>query len=176
MDDAEITRWMLAARAGDREAAGAFIAATATRLRRLLWHLADPEHVEDLMQETYLRAFAALPRYAARAPAQAWLFAIARRAAADHVRQARRRPRHVGGGWQEEIDTRAPAAGPAELVAVEQAIAALDPQRREALMLTRVLGLSYEEAADACGCPVGTIRSRVHRARLDLMAALGEAA
>lgn len=172
MDEAEITGWALAARHGDHDAAAAFIEATAARLRRLLARLTDPEHVDDLMQETYLRALVALPGYAARAPARQWLHAIARRTAADHVRQARRRPRRAAGEWQDEGDPRAPAAGPAGLVAVEQAIAALDPERREAFLLTRVLGLSYAEAADACGCPIGTIRSRVHRARLDLMVAL----
>jgi RNA polymerase sigma-70 factor (ECF subfamily) len=52
-------------------------------------------------------------------------------------------------------------------------VAALEPERREAFVLTQVVGLSYAEAAEVCACPVGTIRSRVARARADLVAALG---
>jgi RNA polymerase sigma-70 factor, ECF subfamily len=65
------------------------------------------------------------------------------------------------------------AADPAEAVTVRALLAALDPQRREAFVLTQLVGLSYAEAAEVCGCPVGTIRSRVARARADLVAAFG---
>lgn len=175
MDDAEITGWALAAQQGDRDAAAAFIHATTAQLRRMLRYLGDPEHVDDLVQETYLRAFAALPRYAQRSPARLWLLAIARRVAADHVRHAQRRPRSTPGvDWHREVDSRTRVPSPAGLVAVQEAIAALETERREAFVLTRVLGLSYDEAAQACGCPVGTIRSRVYRARADLVTALGE--
>jgi RNA polymerase sigma-70 factor (ECF subfamily) len=57
-------------------------------------------------------------------------------------------------------------------VAVRALIADLETERREAFVLTQVLGLSYAEAADVCSCPVGTIRSRVARARADLVAGL----
>ena len=63
----------------------------------------------------------------------------------------------------------------AEGVAVSDALARLEPDRREAFALTQVLGLSYAEAAGVLGCPVGTIRSRVARARADLVAALTRA-
>jgi RNA polymerase sigma-70 factor (ECF subfamily) len=172
MDDVAVTGWALAAQAGDRDAAAAFIRATTAPLRRLLGYLADPGHVEDLVQETYLRAFAALPRYAASAPARVWLLAIARRVAADQVRTNQRRPRHAVTGWREETDTRHATPSPAGLVDLQQAIRALERERREAFVLTRVLGLSYAEAAQTCGCPVGTIRSRVFRARADLLAGI----
>jgi RNA polymerase sigma-70 factor (ECF subfamily) len=58
-------------------------------------------------------------------------------------------------------------------VSVRALIAGLEPERREAFVLTQVVGLSYAEAADVCSCPVGTIRSRVARARADLVDALG---
>jgi RNA polymerase sigma-70 factor (ECF subfamily) len=61
-------------------------------------------------------------------------------------------------------------------ISVEALLAGLDPERRQAFVLTQVIGLSYAEAADVCDCPVGTIRSRVARARADLVARLGEAA
>jgi len=173
MDDEAVTRWACAAQEGDRAAAAAFIRATTGPLRRLLTYLADPGEVDDLVQETYLRAFAALSRYARRSPARVWLFAIARNVAADQVRRHQRSPRH-GGDWETELETRHSTPAPAGLVELHAAIAALDPDRREAFVLTRVAGLSYEEAAHACGCPVGTIRSRVFRARADLLAALAD--
>jgi RNA polymerase sigma-70 factor (ECF subfamily) len=68
-----------------------------------------------------------------------------------------------------------PAAGdrqvlpdPADAVLLTQLLTGLDPQRRAAFVLTQLLGLSYAEAAEVCGCPVGTIRSRVARARANL--------
>jgi RNA polymerase sigma-70 factor (ECF subfamily) len=174
VDDDVVTGWALAAQQGDREAAGAFIRATTGQLRRLLSYLADPGQVDDLVQETYLRAFTALPRYAHRSPARLWLLSIARRVAADQVRGERRSPRLGNADWQVELDRVRPVADMSEVTALRQAIAALDTERKEAFVLTRVMGLSYEEAAQACGCPVGTIRSRVFRARADLLAALGE--
>ena len=62
-----------------------------------------------------------------------------------------------------------------EAVLLGQLVAALDPDRREAFVLTQVLDLSYAEAAQVCGCPVGTIRSRVARAREHLVAAFDAA-
>ncbi|MGH3436299.1 MAG: sigma-70 family RNA polymerase sigma factor [Sciscionella sp.] len=174
MDDEAITGWAVAAQQGDRDAAASFIRATTAALRRLLSYLGDPHHVDDLVQETYLRAFTALPRYAGKAPARLWLFSIARRVAADQVRTAQRRPRTSGADWEHQLDQRRAAPAPSGWVEVRQAIAALEPERREAFVLTRVLGLSYAEAAEACDCPVGTIRSRVFRARTDLLAALAE--
>src|SRR5699024_3454802 len=64
--------------------------------------------------------------------------------------------------------------GPGGTVALQRLVAGLDRERREAFVLTRVIGLSYAEAAEVCGCAVGTIRSRVFRARTDLAAALAE--
>ncbi len=174
MDDAAITQWAIAAQRGDRDAAASFIHATTGQLRRVLRYPSDSEQADDLAQETYLRAFAALPRYAARSPARLWLLSIARRVAADHVRQARRRPRLARSRWDNEVDRQHFTPGPAGLVELEQAIAVLEPSRREAFVLTRVLGLSYSEAADMCDCPIGTIRSRVFCARVDLLAALDE--
>ena len=59
--------------------------------------------------------------------------------------------------------------------ALHQFVDDLTPDRREAFVLTQIVGLSYEEAADVIGCPIGTIRSRVARARVDLLDALRQA-
>jgi RNA polymerase sigma-70 factor (ECF subfamily) len=173
MDDESVTAWAVAAQRGDHDAAVAFIRATTSPLRRLLTYLADPGDLDDLVQDTYLRAFAALARYRHDAPARLWLFAIARNVAADQVRRNQRRPR-TSGDWEVELDKRRSVPEPAGLVALRHAVAGLDRERREAFVLTRVAGLSYEEAAVACGCPVGTIRSRVFRARAELIAQLGD--
>jgi len=173
MDDAGITRSALAARRGDETAAAQFVRATTPQVRRLLQYLGADDQVDDLVQETYLRAFAGLRGYGGAAPARHWLLGIARRVAADHVRDAQRHPRTRPASGLPEAGSRA-VAGPAGVVAVRQAIAALPAERREAFVLTRVVGLSYAEAAGVCGCPVGTVRSRVYRARCDLIAALAD--
>ena len=175
--DEQITAWALAARAGDRAAAGMFIRATQSDVIRFLAHVSDPTSVEDLAQETFLRAMRALPRFAARSSARTWLLAIARRAAADHIRELTRRPRVAAvADWVSAADNARASASPRfeERHALRAIIDTLDPRRREAFVLTQVVGLSYAEAAQIIRCPIGTVRSRVARAREDLIAALGE--
>jgi RNA polymerase sigma-70 factor, ECF subfamily len=178
-DDERITAWALSAGRGDREALSAFVRATQRDVLRFVSHLADPGQAEDLAQETYLRAVGALPRFEAAASARTWLLSIARRVAADAVRAAGRRPRTSAvADWDtvawETVAVRSGAVRRAadEAVLLEQLVAALHPDRHEAFVLTQVLDLSYAEAAQVCGCPVGTIRSRVARAREDLVNAL----
>jgi RNA polymerase sigma-70 factor, ECF subfamily len=176
-DDELITAWARAAGRGDRAALVAFVRATQRDVLRFVSHLADPGQAEDLAQETYLRAVGALPRFEATASARTWLLSIARRAAADAVRAAVRRPRTTGVSDWDALATRTGAVRVAsdEAVLLGQLVAALDPDRRDAFVLTQVLDLSYAEAAQVCACPAGTIRSRVARAREDLVAALDAA-
>lgn len=173
VDHDVLTGQALAAADGDRDAAAAFVRATQAEVWRLLAHLTDPQAAPDLTQETYVRAFRSLPKFRAAASARTWLLAIARRVAADHLRSRSRRPTEVA-----DPDAGAqlvsPGADPAEPVAMAQLLGHLDQQRREAFVLTQVVGLSYEETSEVCRCPVGTIRSRVARARDDLIAALNE--
>lgn len=167
MDD-QVTAWALAAARGSHGAAAAFVRATQADVTRFLTHLGAQGDAEDLTQETYLRAFRSLPRFAGQASARTWLFAIARRVAADHVRALKRRPRTVAPGADP------PAVGRFdEQLALRDLLDTLPPEQREAFVATQVVGLSYEEAAEVCGCPVGTIRSRVARARGGLVARLG---
>lgn len=173
-DDDQVTAWALAAGAGDREALTAFVRATQRDVHRFVAYLGSPREADDLAQETYLRALRALPAFAGRSHARTWLLAIARHTAADSVRAAVRRPRTT--------DTDDPVAladrlGPVqsavdEAVLLRALIDTLHTDRREAFVLTQVLDLSYAEAADVCDCPIGTVRSRVARAREDLAAAL----
>jgi len=175
-DDAEITRWALAAKGGDRAAASAFIEATQRHVHRFLTHLVNAAEAEDLTQETYLRAMRSLPRFAARCTARTWLLAIARRVAADHIRALVCRPRVAAvRDWQSVAEAAGGGDGSRfeESVVLRQLLEALPDDRREAFVATQVLGLSYAEAAEVCDCPIGTIRSRVARAREDLVAAMG---
>jgi len=168
----EVTAAALAARDGDAAAAARFVRATQAEVWRLCAHLGDRATADDLTQETYLRAFRALPRFAARSSALTWLLAIARRVCADHVRGRLRQVRVDPTAAPTETEPAAAARDVGEGVALRALLAELDPERREAFVLTQVVGLSYAEAAEVCGCPVGTIRSRVARARDHLVAAL----
>jgi predicted DNA-binding protein (UPF0251 family) len=93
--------------------------------------------------------------------------------AADQIRRHQRSPR-VGGDWELELEARRSSPGPSGVVELHAILRALDSQRREAFVLTRVVGLSYEEAAQTMGCAIGTIRSCVFRARAELLAALSQ--
>lgn len=167
-----VTAAVLAARAGDPAAAARFVRATQPDVWRLCTHLGDRGETQDLAQETYLRAFRALPAFAGRSGARTWLLSIARRVCADAVRERRRRPRVDSA--TDLPDGPAPGTDLGEGVALRQAVAALHPDRRDAFVLTQLVGLSYPEAAAVCGCPVGTIRSRVARARDDLVTGIRE--
>lgn len=178
-DDERITALALAARGGDRAATEAFVAATQRDVVRFVAHLAGAADADDLAQDTYLRAMRALPAFEGRSSARTWLLAIARHTVVDHLRVLARRPRSADlADWVAVADTvSAGAAGRFdEQILLTRLIAGLDPDRREAFVATQVLGLSYGEAAEVIGCPIGTIRSRVARARDDLAAALGDSA
>ena len=173
MPTTDLTALAVAAGRGDRDAAARLIRATQREVVRFLVPLTDAADVEDLAQETYLRALTGLAGFEGRCSVRTWLFAIARRVAADHVRHAVRRPRLAAvPDWQAAADTATPMPRFEEQHALAALLAALPADRREAFVATQVLGLSYAEAAEVCDCPVGTIRSRVARARADLVAAL----
>lgn len=167
MDDQ--TRLLLAARDGDAVCFAAWVRHTHDEVWRLCAHLVDRQAADDVSQEVYVRAWRALPAFRADASARTWLLSIARRTCADAVRSRVRRRR-----LSDRMTRSAPrrSSDEAEALTLTDLIKRLDPDRRAAFALTQVLGLSYAEAADVCGCPVGTIRSRVARARADLMAAL----
>jgi len=173
--DAEITRLALAAKAGDRAAAAEFVRVTQQGVYRFVAHLVDAREAEDLTQETYLRAIPGLARFAARSSARTWLLAIARRVAADHIRTVVRRPRTTAvEDWETAADTLAATEVSRfdDTLVLSQLLDGLTAERREAFVATQLLGLSYAEAAEVCDYPVGTIRSRVARARADLVAAV----
>jgi RNA polymerase sigma-70 factor (ECF subfamily) len=167
----DLTRGLIAARDGDQHALVTAIRQSQADVWRCCAWLVDRDAADDLVQETYLRALRALPAYRAEATGRTWLLAIARRVCADSLRRRVRRRRHRA--LQPAPVAAAPDAS--RQVALELLIESLDPDRREAFVLTQLIGCSYEEAAAACNVPIGTIRSRVARARTDLAAALREA-
>ena len=172
-----VTTLALKAGRGDRAALEQFIAQTQDDVWRLLANLAGREYADDLTQETYLRVLKSLPRFAGRSSARTWLLSLARRTWVDSVRYAMARPRTVDAGYSEYEDAAARETSPdntatwSEVIDARAMLESLAPERKEAIVLTQVLGYTYEEAAKIAGVRVGTIRSRVARARADLIAA-----
>ncbi|MCP5027238.1 MAG: sigma-70 family RNA polymerase sigma factor [Actinomycetia bacterium] len=155
------------AAAGDRWATEQFVRETQADVWRLCRWMGDLHAADDLTQETYLRALGSLSKYRGDGSARGWLMSIARRTCADHARRSVRRRR-----LDEKVEANAdhnvePSGG--HWFEVEDLLLELDADRREAFVLTQLLGLRYDEAAQALAVPVGTIRSRVARARADLL-------
>ncbi len=165
-DDLQLVR---SAIAGDRLALATIVRETQEHVWRYCAYLGRGTDTDDLVQDTYLRALRSLSRYEGRSSLRTWLLSIARRVCADAVRSARRR-RAI-----DALLVRERAVGdPGDRVAYGMLINALAPDRREAFVLTQIVGLPYADAAEVCGVPTGTIRSRVARARDDLHAELTE--
>ncbi|MFD7512466.1 sigma-70 family RNA polymerase sigma factor [Streptomyces sp. NPDC059853] len=173
---------LTAARSGAPEDIARFVAAFAADVTRYIAFLhPDTDTVEDLAQETMLRAIVALQRFEGRSSARTWLFSIARRTVVDSVRRAAARPRTADGeDWERQAERRQ-ANNPHSLHALDEAVAlrallgTLTEERRQAFVATQLWGLSYEHCASLSGCAVGTVRSRVSRARADLVRTLREA-
>jgi len=164
-----VTRLAEQAAQGDRDALAAFVHRTQADVWRLCAHLVDRDAADDLTQETFLRAIKALRGFRGEASGRTFVLAIARRTCMDELRRRTRR-RRLGGRLRGEAEADAGfETDPAGLVALDELVEGLDPDRREAFVLTQLLGLGYAEAAEVCGCPIGTIRSRVARARADLL-------
>jgi RNA polymerase sigma-70 factor, ECF subfamily len=166
----ELSELALRAARGDRIALSDLVRATQADVWRLCAHLVDRASADDLTQEAYARAIAALPRFRGESPVRLWLIGIARHVCVDEVRRRGRRRRILGQARLPAVVSPDPS-GAADLDAL---LDELDPDQRAAFVATQVLGLRYAEAAEALGCPVGTIRSRVARAREALITALDD--
>lgn len=157
------------ARDGDRDAFRAVVEATEPAVRRFLAFRVGRHDIDDVVQETYIRAWRSLHRFQGRASATTWVLSIARCAAADLQRDDSRHRRRIEAAAS---FVSLPSVGHDEHHALSELIAGLDESRRDAFVLTQVVGLSYEEAATVVGVALGTIRSRVARARADLVSLL----
>lgn len=161
-----ITVLAMRAKAGDRHALDGFVAETLSDVLGVCRYLGRPSDPEDLAQETYTRAMGAIHRFRGDGSARAWVLSIARRVCADATRREIR---------SRELDTRlinnlvASNHHDEDWLEIEELLSALDDDRRTAFVLTQFIGLSYEEAAETMDCAIGTIRSRVARARRQLL-------
>ncbi|WP_410092478.1 sigma-70 family RNA polymerase sigma factor [Streptomyces sp. uw30] len=177
--DESTTAWALAAGGGDPDATDRFVRALHRDVVRYVAHLsADPQAADDLAQDTFLRALGSLHRFEGRSSARAWLLSIARRAVIDSHRYAAARPRlYDTDDWTLMAERAQPAGLPGfdDGIALLDLLEALPDERREAFVLTQMVGLPYAEAAEMSDCPVGTVRSRVARARATLVELLAEA-
>jgi RNA polymerase sigma-70 factor (ECF subfamily) len=166
----ELTKLATEASQGQQGALTALVRATQNDVWRLCAHLVDPQSADDLTQETYLRVFAQLKRFRGEGAVRNWMLTIARRTCAAEISgRQRRRDASL------QLASRLPRAEPDQTLRIElnMLLDGLDLDRRTAFVLTQVMGCSYEEAAQICDCPVGTIRSRVARARDDLIGLSG---
>jgi RNA polymerase sigma-70 factor (ECF subfamily) len=166
------TSLALRARDGDRHAAESLIRAAQQPVLDLCRHLGDPDNAEDLAQEVFVRALRSLPRFRNDGSARAWLMTIARNTCADAVRSKTRWRKHVSPVELPE----SPEFDRTGSIDNELLLQQLRPDRREVIVLTQLAGLSYAEAAEILQCPIGTVRSRVARARADLLDLVAEPA
>ena len=141
-------------------------------LRALAFRLlGDREAMDDVLQEAYAKAFRALPRFRGEATAGTWLYRIVYNACLDQLRRERR-PAEL------PLETAAPASAPdpvesaARREALAAALAALVPDQRAAVLLVDAEGFDYPAAARVLGVRVGTLASRLSRARASLRRAL----
>jgi len=123
------------------------------------------DRADDLVQETLLRALANLGSFEPGTNMSAWLFTILRNLFRSEYRKRRREVEDVDGSYAEQLTSLPEQTGRLEMDEFREAIKLLPPEQREALILIGASGFSYEEAAQICECAIGTIKSRVNRAR-----------
>jgi len=140
-------------------------------------YVRDPEMALDITQEAFIKAYRALPRFRGDSAFYTWLYRIAVNTAKNYLAAQRRRPMDIELDLQDpeqyglhaklkETDTPEGVALSQELQeTLERAIAALPEDLRQAIVLRELDGMSYEEIAQTMDCPVGTVRSRIFRAR-----------
>ena len=139
-------------------------------------YVSDAGEVEDVTQEAFIKAYRALGKFRGDSAFYTWLYRIAANTAKNHLVAKGRRPgAHAtiedaegfdeGGMLSESASPEALAMGGELAEVVESALNALPDELKAALMLREFDGLSYDDIADVLGCPVGTVRSRIFRAR-----------
>jgi len=126
------------------------------------------DRADDLVQETLLRALANIHSFQPGTNMSAWLFTILRNHFRSEYRKRRREVEDGEGRYAETLKSQPEQYGRVEFREFRDALTHLPADQREALILVGASGFSYEEAANICGCAVGTIKSRVNRARTRL--------
>ncbi|MBB4010898.1 RNA polymerase sigma factor RpoE [Niveibacterium umoris] len=167
------------AQRGDKQAFGLLVSKYQRKLARLLSRMIrDPAEVEDVTQEAFIKAYRALPAFRGDSAFYTWLYRIGINTAKNYlVSQGRRAPTSTDidseeAEGYEEGDLLRDNDTPERLLLTKQigetvnvAIEALPEELRTAIVLREIEGLSYDEIATVMGCPIGTVRSRIFRAR-----------
>ncbi|MDR2709759.1 MAG: RNA polymerase sigma factor RpoE [Burkholderiales bacterium] len=187
MSERKVDQQLVArAQQGDKQAFGLLVAKHQRRLARLLSRLIrDPIEVEDVAQETFIKAYRSLPSFRGESAFYTWLYRIGINTAKNHLTASGRRARMSApfaiqdtasfNGMEPLHDTATPEG---ELMSKEIALTvsrvmeSLPQDLRSAIVLREIEGLSYEEIAEVMGCPIGTVRSRIFRAREAIAAEL----
>ena len=166
-----LTSTALKARDGDRVALEGLMRLVQGDVWRLCKYMVDAQSADDLAQDALVKMIGSLHRVTAEHNVRAWTLGIARHTCLDEIRRRQRRRR-----LQKDYEGPRPLiAAPTDTsIDLRELISSIDVDRRDAFVLTQLVGLSYEEVAAICECPIGTVRSRVARARLDLQALVGE--
>jgi RNA polymerase sigma-70 factor (ECF subfamily) len=131
------------------------------------------DQADDLVQEALIKAWGNWQQFAPDSNLKAWTFTILRNAHLSERRKRRNEVQDVEGGFAGQLSSKAEQPGHMDLIDFHAAFAQLLPEHREALVLIGAEGFSYEEAALMCGCAVGTMKSRVNRARTKLAVLMG---
>jgi RNA polymerase sigma-70 factor (ECF subfamily) len=131
------------------------------------------DRANDLVQETLLRAWSHLDSFEPGTNMSAWLFTILRNHFRSEFRKRKREVEDADGSYANSLTTPEEQTSHIEFGELREALLKLSADQREALVLIGASGFSYEEAANICGCAVGTIKSRVNRARIRLAELLG---
>lgn len=164
---------------GETEAFGRLVVRYQDRLyNTLLGVLCSPEDAREVAQDAFVQAFHKLSTFRGRSAFYSWLFRIAMNAAISRKRTARRAPASIDAARDaagiEPVDGH-PGSSPSHSLevterqaAVRAALADLPEEFRTALVLKEIEGMKYEEIAEVVGCPIGTVRSRIHRGRSEL--------
>jgi len=135
-------------------------------LRAFAWSLShNSSDADDLVQDTLIKAWTHREKFQIGTNLRAWLFTILRNTYYTAIVRKRREVRDEDGSYAATLTTPASQDWSLQVGALEAALQQLPDEHREALILVGGAGLTYEEAAEVCGCALGTIKSRVNRAR-----------
>jgi RNA polymerase sigma-70 factor (ECF subfamily) len=130
------------------------------------------DRADDLVQDTLMRAWANIDRFERGTNLEAWLFTILRNRFHSEYRSRRREVEDADGSYAARLKTHPDQQAHLDYEDFRTALAKLPPDQREALLLVGAQGMSHEEAAEVCNVPLGTVKSRVNRARSRLAALL----
>ncbi|WP_028356913.1 RNA polymerase sigma factor RpoE [Brackiella oedipodis] len=180
------TLWVTQAQQGDKKAFSLLMLKYEQRILRLLSRLLrNPADAEDVAQETFIKAYTALPRFRSDSSFYTWLYRIAVNTAHNHLKKGKQNLHlsaefaNQDGETFNKINTLTDEETPEtqlinqEIVqTVNQAIEQLSDELREAIVLRELEGMSYKQIADVLDCPEGTVRSRIFRAREAIAKAL----